>query len=141
MVLSENGIVCGTSYTDLSSSCCVSGEIDLTSQVKRLKVSAEHGMQLIALDDSILIDIKAENDQVRDQWMVTLNEMLSYWTEHPEKKPKSSVSAEGSSNKAAYFKQREAEISAREKANEDRKAKYAAGGMKYTALAMANSKT
>lgn len=125
----------------MGSCCCLSGEIDLTSQVKRLKVSAEHGMQLIGLDDSILIDIKAEDDQVRDQWMVTLNEMLSYWAEHPEKKPKSSASAEGSSNKAAYFKQREAEISAREKANEDRKAKYAAGGMKYTALAMANSKT
>jgi hypothetical protein len=114
------------------------GEIDLTSQVKKFKSSGDTGLQVIGLDGNVLIEIKAEETAIRDRWQVCLSELLHSWADHPETKPKSSVSATGSSNKAEYFKNREQELQAREKANAERKAKYAAGGMKYTALAMAN---
>jgi hypothetical protein len=114
------------------------GEIDLTSQVKKFKSSGDKGLQLIALDGSVLFEVKAEETAIRDKWLVTLTELLHKWTDHPELRPKSSVTAEGTSNKAEYFKNREAEILAREKVRAEMKAKYASGGMKHTAAAMAN---
>lgn len=114
------------------------GEIDLTSQVKKFKSSGETGLQFIGIDNNVLLEIKAEETSIRDQWQVCLSELLHSWADHPETRPKSSVSASGSSNKAEYFKNREQELQAREKINAERKAKYAAGGMKYTAAAMAN---
>jgi hypothetical protein len=114
------------------------GEIDLTSQVKKFKSSGDTGLQVIGLDGTALIEIKAEDTATRDQWLVCLTELLHTWADHPELRPKSSVTAAGTSNKAEYFKNREQELAAREKANAERKAKYAAGGMKYTAAAMAN---
>lgn len=114
------------------------GEFDLTSQIKKFKLSGECGLQLIGLDDSIIVDLKAEDSTVRDKWMVTLSELLQSWADKPNSRPKSSVTEAGSSNKAEYLKNREAELLAREKANAERKAKYSAGGMKYTAMAMAN---
>lgn len=114
------------------------GEIDLTSQVKKFKSTGETGIQVIGLDNSVLIEIKAEEAAIRDQWMVCLTELLHSWADHPELRPKSTVTAEGTSNKAEYFKNREQELLAREKASAERKAKYASGGMKYTAAAMAN---
>ena len=114
------------------------GEIDLTGQVKKVKSSGETGMQFIGIDNSVLFEIKAEEVTIRDQWMVCLTDLLHKWSDHPETRPKSTVSAQGASNKAEYFKSREAELQAREKVNAERKAKYAAGGMHHTALAMAN---
>lgn len=114
------------------------GEIDLTSQVKSVKLFGESGFQFIGLDDSVVFDLKAEESTVRDQWVLALGELLQIWIDNPAIKPKSSISVDGTSNKAEYFKRREAEIKAREKVNAERKTKYAAGGMKYTAEAMAN---
>jgi len=114
------------------------GEIDLTSQVKTVKLSGESGFQFIALDGTVLFELKAEEAPVRDQWVVALNELLQGWAQKPESKPKSSVTAQGTSNKTEYFKKRAEEIQAREKANSERKAKYASAGMKHTAQAMAN---
>lgn len=114
------------------------GEIDLTSQVKKFKSSGETGLQIIGLDGSVMMEIKAEETAIRDQWQVCLTELLHTWADHPELKPKSTVSAAGTSNKAQYFKSREQEMQAREKANAERKAKYAADGMKFTAAVMAN---
>lgn len=113
------------------------GEIDLTSQVKKFKTSGEHSLQVIGLDDKAIFEIKSEDAGVRDKWLIALNELLQSWVDHPETKPKSSVTASGSSNKAEYFKKREEEIKAREKVNNDRKAKYASAGMNFTAQIMA----
>lgn len=85
-----------------------------------------------------MLEIQAQDPQIRDQWVLALNELLQGWADHPERKPKPSVSAEGTSNKTEYFKKRQDEIAAREKEASERKQKYAAGGMKYTAIAMAN---
>jgi hypothetical protein len=61
------------------------------------------------------------------------------WKKDVSSKPKSGVSAGGTSNKAEYFRQREKDIAEREKANAEKKKKYSSGGMKYTAQIMANS--
>lgn len=114
------------------------GEIDLTSRVKNVKLCGETGLQIIGNDGSIIFEVKAENSATRDQWVVALNELLQYWIDQPDQRPKSAASAENASNKAEYFKQREEEIAAREKVNAERKAKYASGGMKFTAQIMAS---
>ena len=114
------------------------GEIDLTSSVKTIKIHGESGLQIIGIDDSNIFEVKAESSIIRDQWVVSLNELLQYWVDHPDSKPKSTTSADKVSNKAEYFRQREEEIQAREKLNAERKAKYAVGGMKHTAQIMAN---
>lgn len=114
------------------------GEIDLTSQVKKLKIHGDTGLQFISPDDSTVFDIKAADAATRDKWMVGLNELLQSWEEDPRSKPKANISAAGTSDKTEYFKQREEEIKAREKANAERKAKYSAGGMKMTAEILAS---
>lgn len=114
------------------------GEIDLTSEVKKLKPVGDMAIQFIGHDDSIVFEIKAEETAIRDRWIVDINELLQTWIEKPELKPNSTVNASGTSNKAEYFKKREEEIKAREKANAERKAKYSSGGMKLTAQIMAD---
>jgi len=114
------------------------GEIDLTTSVKNVKLHGEAGLQIIGIDDVIVFELKAESSAVRDQWVVTINELLQFWIDHPDSKPKSTTTAEKVSNKAEYFKRREEEIEAREKINAERKAKYTTGGMKFTAQIMAS---
>ena len=112
------------------------GEIDMTSHVKILKLAGETGFQFIGLDDKVLFEVKADEAAVRDQWVVALNELLQHWKDHPASKPKSTITADGTTNKAEYFKRREMDIKAREAAAKERKEKYASVGMKYTAEAM-----
>lgn len=114
------------------------GEIDLTTNVKTVKLVGASGMQIVGMDDKSIFDITAEDPKVRDQWVIALNELLQKWAANPESKPKANLTAAGTSNKAEYFKMREEEIKQREKLAKDMKQKYASGGMKYTALAMAN---
>lgn len=115
------------------------GEIDLTMDVKTVKVTGSSGLQFIGANgDKAIFEIVAEEASVRDQWVIALNDLLQDWVLHPEKKPKSSLSAEGTSNKAEYFRKREEEIKERENKAKEIKQKYAAGGMKYTAIALAS---
>jgi hypothetical protein len=118
------------------------GELDLVNEVKRLKTSGSSGMQFLGNDgkegEKLLFEVNAENPKTRDEWLIVLNEMLSDWNANPDKKPKSSISAAGTSNKSEYFKKREEEIKEREKRAKEMKSKYAGAGMKYTAQAMAN---
>lgn len=112
------------------------GEIDMTAHVKILKLAGETGFQFIGMDDKVLFEAKAEEASVRDQWVVSLNELLQHWKDHPASKPKSSITAAGTTNKAEYFKRRESDIKAREAEANEKKAKYSSAGMKYTAEAM-----
>lgn len=116
------------------------GEIDLTSQVKTLKLNGVSGFHIVsALDEhKVILDLQASDQAVRDQWVLSINELLQDWRDHPDRKPQSTVSASGTSNKDDYFRQRQAEIESREKANADRKAKYAANGMQQTAKILAS---
>lgn len=105
--------------------------------MKKVKTTGDTGLQIIGIEDKVIFEIKSEEAAVRDKWVIAINELLQSWVDNPESKPKSSISASGTSNKGEYFRKREEEIKAREKANNERKAKYAAGGMTYTAQIMA----
>jgi hypothetical protein len=118
------------------------GEIDLTTEVKKLKTVGENGLQIIGQkDDQVLLEIKHEDSSIRDKWVVVINELLQSWIDDPSLKPKVVLNSAGTSNKSEYFKKREEEIKAREKENAERKAKYASGGMKMTAQIMAERGT
>lgn len=112
-------------------------EIDLTS-VKMVKMSGSSSMQFIGEGEKSLFEVSSEDPNIRDQWVIALNEILQGWALKPETKPKCSKSAAGTTNKDAYFAKRQEEILEREAKAKEMKAKYASGGMKYTAIAMAN---
>ena len=111
------------------------GEIDLTT-VKTLRSKGADGIEYVTFENKVVFEVKAIDTASRDQWIVSLNELLAFWAENKEKKPTSGLSAKGTSNKAEYFKNKEMEIKQREKDAEEKKKKYSSGGMKYTALAM-----
>ena len=114
------------------------GEVDLT-KVRAVKISGVQGMQFIDVIGNILLEILAEDSNSRDQWLVAISELLDQWTSDPSSKPsQSSISAAGTTDKAAYFKQREKEMAERAKQREEKKKKYAAGGLQYTAQIMAS---
>ena len=114
------------------------GQVDLTSEVASVQCSGVQGMTIIGVDGKAMFEVQAEDGKTRDMWVQGIEELLLAWETSPSSKPKSSLSAAGTSNKADYFKKREAELAEREKQNALRKAKYSAGGMKYVAMAMAN---
>jgi hypothetical protein len=114
------------------------GELDLVEEVKKLKTNGHQGLQYMNKAGKVIFEVQAINTETRDKWIIALNEMLSKWEENPSLKPKQNISAKGTSNKAEYFEKREEELKQREKEAAEKKLKYSSGGMKYTALAMAN---
>jgi hypothetical protein len=114
------------------------GEIDLTTQIKIVKASGHQGLHFTNADGKVILDIQADETSKRDKWMVALNELLQRWENDPKSKPKSSLSAAGTSNKNEYFKLREDEIIQREKEAIQKKMKYNTAGMKYTAQIMSS---
>lgn len=117
------------------------GEIDLTT-IQKVKLHGEQGIQFIGLDnETVMFEVKHEENTVKDRWIVIITDILQSWVDKPDTKPKCAITAAGASNKAEYFKQREEEIKAREKIALERKAKYASGGLKYTAQIMAERTT
>mmetsp|Transcript_17803 Transcript_17803/g.17880 ORF Transcript_17803/g.17880 Transcript_17803/m.17880 type:complete len:182 (-) Transcript_17803:130-675(-) len=113
------------------------GEVDLTT-IKQIRASGHQGLQFSGPDGKVVFDIQAEDASKRDKWMIAINELITTWETDPEKKPRSSVSSGGTSNKAEYFKNRQEEIAKREKEAAEKKAKYNIGGMKHTAQIMAS---
>jgi hypothetical protein len=113
------------------------GEIDLTN-VKVIKMSGTSTLQFISEGDKSIFDIISEDPKIRDLWVIALNEIIQNWSLHPERKPKSSISAAGTTNKLEYFAKRQEEIQEREEKAKELKKKYLTGGMKYTAIAMSS---
>ena len=70
--------------------------------------------------------------------MVAVTEILDKWASDPKTKPESAISAAGTSDKAAYFQQREKELQERQKQREEKKKKYSSGGLVHTAQIMAS---
>ena len=114
------------------------GQIDLTTEVSSIQSNGVQGFSIVGIDGKSIFEVQAEDAKIRDQWVICIEELLNKWENNPASKPRSSLSAAGTSNKAEYFKKREAELAEREKQNALRKAKYSSGGMKYVAMAMAN---
>ena len=116
------------------------GEIVLSKGLKCVRLSGQQGLQFISNleNEKVIFEVQAEDSKTRDQWVLSINEMLQYWESNPDKRPVYNDSAASTSNKKDYFRKREEELSDRVKANEEKKKKYSTGGMKYTALAMMN---
>jgi hypothetical protein len=116
------------------------GEIDMTT-IKTVKLSGISNMQFIGGEgdkSGVVFEVSSEDPKTRDLWVIALNEIIQDWASHPDKKPRSQISAAGTSNKNEYFSKRQEEIKEREAAAKEMKKKYLTGGMKYTAIAMAN---
>jgi hypothetical protein len=113
------------------------GEIDLTL-IKTLRSKGKQGLEFVNNESKVIFEVQADDTAQRDQWIVGINELLAFWAESPAKKPSVATSAKGTSNKAEYFKQKEAELKAKEADAAERKKKYGNVGMKYTAIAMAS---
>ena len=114
------------------------GQIDLTCEIKSVRMKGSQGMLFISDGDKTIFEVVAEDPKTRDAWVLAINDLLDSWEKEPESKPASSASASGTSNKQEYFKKREEEIKERQKQNEDKKKKYSSGGMKFVAQAMLN---
>lgn len=125
----------------------------MTATVKNVQKSGVQGLQFIArgIDiinnenkkslkshNKVLFEVQAENAAVRDHWLITINELLSYWEKNPDIKPIYNDTAAKTSDKITYFKKKEEELNERIKINEERRNKYAAGGMNHVAQAMMN---
>jgi len=103
-----------------------------------LAVNARHMLQLHSAaaaerEGGLLEAWRAE---ARDAWVAALQEAIAEATEKPppsrNRRPKSRLEM------ATRHSQRERELADRKKAADARKSKYRTGGMKYTAVAMAN---
>jgi hypothetical protein len=114
------------------------GEISLPYNVATIRAVGTHGFAIVDFSKQILLEVIAADPGIRDKWVVNLNELLQSWVENPDTKPVSVITAASTSDKVAYFAQREKEIEANKKLAEEKKKKYTAGGMKYTAIAMMN---
>lgn len=111
------------------------GQVDLTDTSLTIKSSGPQGIQFALGSAPPVLELNAETQQVRDEWIVALNDLRAKWAQDA-KRPASSISADGHSDKEEYFARRDAEIKARKAANDERKKKYSAGGMQHTAAIM-----
>ena len=106
-----------------------------------MKCNGTQGLNFIGVgieNEKSIFECQAENQAVRDQWLIAINELLINWSQNPTKKPHYNDSAAKTSDKANYFKKREEELEERIKANEEKKKKYSSGGMQHVAMAMMN---
>ena len=111
------------------------GFVDLT-KVTKVMVDGQKSFRIME-NKNELFTAQAEDTEVRDKWVIALNELLDSWVNHPSQKPKATESSAARvSDKAEYFAKREAEIEARKEAAAAKREKYASGGMKHTAAAM-----
>ena len=136
-VISSNNVI-----ASMISSSKEFGEIDLTTQVMSVRMTGPAGIQIIGKLGATymrpIMEVTADTTDTRDKFVLALNELMEQWRLDPSKRPSSSLSASGTSDKSKYFQQREEEIKKREKEREERKKKYAVGGLKITAQVMAN---
>ena len=103
------------------------------STISNVKMSGTSGMIFIDNEGKSIFEVMAEDEKVRDQWVLALNEILDDFKAHPDSVPVVELTAKDTSNKQEYFKKKEEELKQKEKESAERKKKYSAGGMKYTA--------
>lgn len=117
----------------------VKGEISMIDNIATVRSVDPNGLAIVDFSNKIVIEVYCDDISLRDQWVTVLNKLLQSWVSNPESKPKAaSMSARNTSDKSAYFAKREKEMAENKKIADARKAKYTAGGMKYTAIAMMN---
>jgi hypothetical protein len=112
------------------------GAIDIAT-LGVVKAEGKQGLLLIGKDKVELLNVVAETTDTRDRWVERLIELQAASVMNPMP-VKVRIGAGDTSDKAAYFAKRESEICERERLRDEKRKKYAAGGMKYTAIAMAS---
>ena len=112
------------------------GSVDLTT-VSKVAVDGQRGFRILGNDQKTeLFSSMSDSTEVRDRWVIALNELLDKWKSKPDSKPKTNQSAAKTSDKAEYFAKREKEMEARKLEAKKKRDKYAGVGMKHTAAAM-----
>lgn len=94
----------------------------------------------------VLLEVEANEAALRDEWLMTLQLVLEVETgnksaQGQDRQGRAAQLKDMVAEKAKqqkYWHQREADLTTRELAAEERKKKYAGAGMKYTAVAMSN---
>eukprot|EP00617_Octactis_speculum_P018829 CAMPEP_0185756046 /NCGR_PEP_ID=MMETSP1174-20130828/14501_1 /TAXON_ID=35687 /ORGANISM="Dictyocha speculum, Strain CCMP1381" /LENGTH=178 /DNA_ID=CAMNT_0028434839 /DNA_START=177 /DNA_END=713 /DNA_ORIENTATION=- len=97
-----------------------------------------------SLEVDIILELVASSSIVCQRWERAVNEAIADMTEDVEVVGVKSSSAQSGASKAVYFAKKKLELRKKKQAAEAMKAKYlkkSGGGMKYTALAMANRGT
>jgi len=105
--------------------------------VAKVAPRGDTGLALLGANDAVLFEGQLVERRTRDAWVKALTDVCKDARSKPPppragQKPKTRVEL------AARRAQREVELATRKRDAEKLKAKYAVGGMKYTALAMAN---
>ena len=98
--------------------------------------SAPHHQSLLTEGGRALLELEAMNKKTADEFALAITEAAA-----EDRQERGPVNAKSMAARKAHNVKREMEVSSRKRAAEARKAKYmdkAGGGMKYTALAMAN---
>jgi hypothetical protein len=67
-----------------------------------------------------------------------MTELIHNESMNPMPMNQSKITASDTSDKAKYFANRLKDVEDRERTRDEKRKKYASGGMKYTAIAMAN---
>ena len=113
-----------------------SDELIYLHDVQCVKSVDKDGLRLLGIAGVPLFEGTLPNGKTRDAWVAALQEAIAEATEKPppsrSRRPKSRLEM------ATRHSQRERELADRKKAADARKGKYRTGGMKYTAVAMAN---
>ena len=53
-------------------------EIDLISSVKQVKISGDTGLKFLGIGGILIIEIKAETTEIRDQWYIFIINLLEF---------------------------------------------------------------
>ena len=58
------------------------------STISHIKMSGTNGMIFVDVEGKAVFEVMAEDDKVRDQWVLALNEILDDFKANPDKIPK-----------------------------------------------------
>lgn len=117
--------------------------------IKEIMKHADDGVKwkIIGSSGDTLLDVAGKDEMNRDAWVEGLNKVLQRVRNSPEAmeqdaQPKSMVEqVKEKAAKQEYWIKRNMELQAKERAQAEKKKKFAGAGMKYTALAMMRQDT
>ena len=115
-----------------------SGALEM-SDVASVGAKSPCSLTVMSTKGDLLLELEAEGEAMRDAWVTALNEAVPRRAPGELARGQPSTVA-GRAAKQAYFVQKGVELASKRKDADTKKQKYlaGAGGLKFTALAMAN---
>uniref|UniRef100_K3X3Z1 PH domain-containing protein n=1 Tax=Globisporangium ultimum (strain ATCC 200006 / CBS 805.95 / DAOM BR144) TaxID=431595 RepID=K3X3Z1_GLOUD len=120
--------------------------IDL-HDVNLIETSGAQGFSIVSQKGETLLDLEAENEEVRNNWVTNL-QLLCEDSGDIDDAAGAAVSSdvaskfrkmvEDKAKKQAYWAKRTQELEDRKRNAEERKKQFSGAGLKYTAIAMTN---